>query len=639
MKPKHLKLLKVLAEETGWVTATYLSIKINVSIRSIKTYISEINTIEDCLIKSSRYGYNINKKVAYMVLHNNKSPIPQTSEERVNYIIKELVTTTGEAENIPLNIYDLSEEIYVSVPTLKICIAHAKKKLNEYDLFLKTNGNNIILEGLEKNKRKVLCSILYDESDKTLMDINTIQKIFKNYDIEFIQNTIIKIFNKYHYFINDFSLMNLIFHITIAIDRIKNNCIFNTQSVANINLQHNENELAKEIAFELEQKYKIIYNEYECYELALLLISSATTLDYTRLLNSNLENIVGKECFNLVKNIVETVKVLYYIDLNETEFLTKFTLHIKNLLVRSQNNHFSKNPLTENMKSSCPLIYDCAVSISNQIKETTGYSINNDEIAFIALHIGSILENQKSLSNKISCVLLCPQYYDFDIKLADQIKQTFSDSLILKNIITKESDLKLNKQDLILSTINISSYNTIPILTIHPFLTEKDNRNIFNKIDDLKTIKSNTVFKENLKAIFNLDFFYKNKNFSNETEAIIFMTDIMHRSGYISKDFVNEIFEREAMSSTSFNNIAIPHSMKMTSKKTGLFVLINEKPFLWGENHVNIVLLLSININDRKIFSTIFDSITTTLSDEKNVKKILGCNSYEDFITTIVDCN
>ena len=64
------------------------------------------------------------------------------------------------------------------------------------------------------------------------------------------------------------------------------------------------------------------------------------------------------------------------------------------------------------LKPPALLIYDISVSLAATIKEKTGISINDDEIAYIAFHLGSALEAQKSLTEKITVALYCPSYYD-----------------------------------------------------------------------------------------------------------------------------------------------------------------------------------------------------------------------------------
>lgn len=101
---------------------------------------------------------------------------------------------------------------------------------------------------------------------------------------------------------------------------------------------------------------------------------------------------------------------------------------------------------------------------------------------------------------------------------------------------------------------------------------------------------------------------------------------------------MEEIKERERMSSTAFNNLAIPHSMKMNAQKTGMFVIINEKPTQWGNNQVNLILMLSINRNDRNLFNEVFENLTMILTEPDAIKKVLDCNTYEEFIQVLVDC-
>lgn len=294
--------------------------------------------------------------------------------------------------------------------------------------------------------------------------------------------------------------------------------------------------------------------------------------------------------------------------------------------------------MTDSIKSNCPLIYDCAVNISFKIKTFTDCEINEDEIAYIALHIGCALENQKKLLSRITCAVLFPQYYNLDIKLAENISSAFQDTLLIKYIITNEKELLNINVDFIISTIKFENTDTFPFVIINPFLTEKDRSLISNKIEEIKKIKQKQQFSDYLHSIFNDSLFMKDKDFKDENEAIEFMCNEMELKGYISSDFKQEVFEREAMSPTAFNGIAIPHSMRMDAIKTGMFAIVNQRSMKWGNQQVNIIFLLTINKNERKVFHEMFDSLTTILSDEINLKKLINCNSFEEFISAIVEC-
>lgn len=634
MKPKNLKLIRLLLESQP-CTANTLADRLGVSVRSIKNYVYDINDEFTNAITSSRAGYAIDPKIAKEILNEEDNErTPQNSEERVVFILNQLI---NHHKSQPVNIYDLCEEMYISLSTLKNELQKVKRRLSRYDLELITQGDEVSISGLEKNKRKMLSTILYDESNVNFVNLSSLQNAFIDIDIEFIKNTVLQIFEEYHYFINDYSLINLVLHITIAVDRIRNDNI-NTQDIDELPVVRlHEYELAEKVASCLEKEFDITYSKAEIYEMTLLIISRATTIDYKSINSTNLEEFIGKDCLELVNQLIQDINSFYYIDLSEQEFLIRFALHIRNLLVRSKNNYFSKNPLTDGIKTACPLIYDMSVSLAGTIKEKTGVSINDDEIAYIAFHLGSTLEAQKSLTAKITAVLYCPNYYDMNLKITDNINQHFSSELLITNILTDESEFsKIKETDLIITTIPISKVTTTPIQQINLFLTDKDRSILKEKIEMLRNNKKKKEFEEYLRELIIPEFFEKKKGLKDEKECVSYMVKKMVKHDYVDNNFKNDIFDREKMSSTAFGSFAIPHAMKMYANKTGMNIIVSDEPIMWNNQPVNLVLMLCFNINERYIFNEIFDPITMVLSEHENVKKLILCNTYDEFINCFV---
>ena len=271
MKMKHLKLLRCMSAEEGWQSAAALSLKMNVSLRSIKNYVSEINTIEPGLIQSGRRGYRIKEGDAYRVFEEARCGIPQTSKERVHYIINRLVNDTGRSG---LSVFDLAEEIFVSDATIRGDIPKVRARCRDYSLTLKTGGDCISLEGTEKNKRKIISSIMFEESCENFMDIGSVQAAFQNYDVYFIRDTITDILKQHHYFINDYSMMNLVLYVAVAVDRISNGCVYNLNGCKDFpDAEGCEYAMSRAIAEKLGEKFGIAYNDSEIYDLSLLLTS------------------------------------------------------------------------------------------------------------------------------------------------------------------------------------------------------------------------------------------------------------------------------------------------------------------------------------------------------------------------------
>lgn len=502
---------------------------------------------------------------------------------------------------------------------------------------LQVQNNRIFCVGLEKNKRKLLSSILYEESKVNFVNLDFLQNSFTDIDIIYIKDSTQEILTKYHYFINDYSLINLILHIAIAIDRIKNNNTTLTPISLIFNEETEEFKSATELTLKLENKFNIQFNKNEIYEISLLLISRTTSFDYKTINKNNIETIIGAECLNLVKTLIEEIRLLYYISLEEDEFFIRFALHIKNLLIRSKNNYFSKNPLADEIKLSCPLIYDVSVGLANKIQEKTGIRINDDEIAYIAFHIGSTLKSQRHIGNKLKTILYCPNYYDLSYRIIDNINNNFCEYIVINDVITDESKIDLlDDVDLIISTISICKNTTIPICKISIIVNESDKSVIMNKIKVIQKEKKIQTFKNYLNQIMSPDLFMFNDKTISEDECISLMCNTLCNFNYVDDSFINEILEREKISSTAFYNFAIPHSMKMTANKTGICILISHNPIKWNNNNVNLVMMLCFNANQRHIFNEIFEPLTMILSESVNLNALTHVTGYDEFINTIV---
>lgn len=637
MQTRYLSLLKFLFEKEQWVTASVLSANLEISVRTVKSYIADLNNFYPGIIQSSSMGYHIVPEIAKQVIEKEvKTEIPQTSGERVAYIINRLIKNS-----VSLPIYDLCDELFISPTTLHRVLPRVRKRLENYDLQLILNSDKLSIQGLEKNKRKLLSSLLYHESNKNFVNLETIQNAFSNIDVLFIKNTILDILNEYHYFINDYSMVNLVLHMAIAIERIKDHCLEKDVNfpLLEAQLHSHEYELSRKVIEKLENHFHITFPENEASETAFLLVSRTTSMTQRSITLDNLEDFIGKKCLDLVKLLIDEIASYYYINLNEPEFFIRFALHIKNLLIRAQTNYFSKNPLVATIKSSCPLIYEIAVYQSGIIKEQTDISINDDEIAYIAFHLGSALEAQKELATKLSVVIYCPTFYNMNHRLYDTLNQRFGTDLMITNIVTEEVDLeKIIKADLIISTVPFNIVSVIPRLQIQPFLTETDIRNIYSKIAEIKAERKRQNFSVHLKQLISPELFERGRFHGTHTEMIHYLCEKLNRYGYVDNTFEAQVQAREQLSSTGFNNFAIPHALKMNAKKTGMFVYLCETPIEWGNFTVSLVIMLCFNREDRTVFNEIFEPLTMILSDHSNFKKAISMPDYKSFIDFLCTC-
>lgn len=633
MASKQNLLIQTLLEQNQRLNATQLANQLGVSVRTVHNYINTINGQYPGAISSTANGYHIAPQIARKALNQSPNEIPQTAVDRCNYILNRLVQQGGS-----LNLYDLCDEIYISATTFHSLMGKMRRMTRDYDLTLTVSGDIVSLTGTERNKRRLLSGLLYHESATAFTSTDSLQAAFPSIDVEEIRADVMTVLNANHYFINDYSLINLLLHIAIAINRVQNGCINTEDPGPHEALAPQEAELARQLIEQLETHFNIRFSPAESYELALLLISRTSVLDYSALTADNISHYIGEDCIDLVRQLIRTVKEFYDINLDEPEFFVRFALHMHNLLVRAQNRSFCKNPLVSEIRQTCPLIYDVSVQLSGIIREQTGITLDEDEIAYIALHLGGALETQKELANRVPAVLYCPSYYNMDSSLADRLSRRMDGKILLSNVFTNEADLEqLPGTALVISTVRTHRVLDHPLVLISPFLTNSDIIALNRKVEEINTLARRARFRQSLTAIMSPDLFEIGSVYLTREDVIHHMCGSFQSLGYAGSEYEAAVLERETISATAFGQFAIPHTLKMHSQRTGMAVYISRTPIQWGDSAVNFVIMLSFNSNDRKIFYDVFEPLSMLLLDANNLKGALACRTYDAFIDYLVE--
>lgn len=638
MRGKHIDLIKVLMNHSEWITAKQLATLLQVSDRSVKNYVGEINYQEEGLVEASKSGYRIKKERAREVLGKQTVSLPETSSDRVNYMLTELLASDSTQDN-GIDLYEISERIFVSYETLRKDLAKLRKKVKEYGLYANVSNAQVRLEGKEVNKRRLLSAILYDEFNQNIVSLAVVQEAFPEYDLEVLQNIILKECRKYHYYINDYAMLNLILDIAISMERIRKDCTFRTHIAEYKEFGKQETELVFSIAEQIENNFSIRIEGLELQELTSLIMSHLMIVDVHALNKENISSFVPDRSIKIVNRVLEYLNENYYIDTTNEDFVVKFSIHINNLLMRLDNNYSTKNPLTEHIKNSCPLIFECAVGVANCLNQMTGYRIDEDEIAYIAIHIGGNLENYEKQKDKLNCILLFPQYYDMADIMMSRINKEFNDLLHIQSVITKPSELEgVRQADMIISTIELQNEKWKHVVNVNPFLRADDVEKIRKKIYGIQKEKKKNYLRETLQRITSPEMFCNNQTSFNQEEVLKVMITEMEKLGYVSPDFIEEVRERERHSSTAFGRLAVPHALELTAYKTGIYIMNSEKPIEWGEHVVNLILLFAINRDDRVMFHEIFDNLVVLLLENQNLDLVLKSKSYDEFIDAILSC-
>ncbi|RDU24688.1 BglG family transcription antiterminator [Anaerosacchariphilus polymeriproducens] len=630
MQFKQVELINYMLNNKAKVlTSQQLADALHVSIRSVKTYISQINDSgKGKVIISNKNGYMLNIPIAKSLLEQENKLVPQTYEDRSNYIIKLFFLNHTNC----LDLFDLADDMFVSDSTLKMDIKKMNKRFKSFNIQFTIEKNNIKLTGPEKNIRKLFSYILYEEVDNHYMDLQVLKKNFVNVDVDSILPIIRKAFIKNNFYINDLALRNLLIHLIIIIERI-----IEGKTVSNVVLPSFDNEAenlcVSEICENLEQQFNIRISSEEKNEIYMLFKSSTNLV-----INNSMQDLtllVGEEIVHQTKELVYLIKRQYSVDLDSENFIIPFALHLKNLLLRAKNSTYIKNPMLEMIKSQHLILFDIALFVSLQLSKRYQIIMGEDEVAFIALHIGGEIERQKNNNSKVSVVLLCPSYMKIESRLYNELLLNFNNDINIVASVKDTLQLEDMNFDLLVSTIKVKPKVHCEIAVISPFMTQGDKFEIQAKIESTQNNKKKKVLKKYFHDYFEEDLFFVCNKSYDMLQAIDLLTDNLLNMEYVRNDYKENVLTRERAASTAFGKIAIPHSVEMNAYKTCISVMISRSGIKWDKQRVNVILMIAINKQDNNAFRDLYESLAVIFSEENNIELIKECDSFELFESTL----
>lgn len=629
---KEITLARLLINEDGPISSKKLASKINVSSRSIRNYVKHLNdTSEKGVIVSTANGYvGIKKNLQKLIEEYSFNPTPQNYAERVDYILKKVLFNHEE-----LNIFDLSNELYVSDSTIRADIIRINEEYANENVSFFIDADTLKVSGNEKQLRKLMSKFILEQSTSNYLELQKIQDNFRYIDISNLYKILNEVFNSEDYYVNEFSKMNMILHIAILIDRVKNKQIITKDySLEKSEVLDEEINLTEILLERIQNSFEVEFNQYETLELLYVIKSNVNFLSS---INKNtFDNRTKDGFFEYVNKVLNDVFEDYGIRLNNNYFLQPFLLHLSNLYFRAQKRSYTKNAIFKNIKHENPLIFDIAVYISMKI---TSYLeipfISEEEISYITLHVGAEINRQKSAKSKIRTIIIYPDYLNLGSRLYNRILYRFEKEIEILDIVNSYNEVhKFEMLDLIITTIPDQGETSIESVVVSPLDEDLLFKAMYEKIYELNNKKNKQFLFENIDKYISDQHFMNNlsKKTQGKYSLLRKMTDQLTKYSITSESFFSNVEKREQSSSTAFGQLAIPHSIEMDAFKTKIAVGVDEEGFKWDEdNKVKIVLLIAINKSDIDAFRILYEALINLFEDSFVVDYLSNSKSGEDF--------
>lgn len=601
-------------EGKGYCRAKQIGSAMGVSEKTIRNDILSINyKLNNIAFISSKpnSGYCLeikDKRNFDKALKECEPDLPSTPEQRINFIIKLFLK-----ENRYIKTEEIANMLYQSTSTISTDLKEVRKTLQKYHLSLKTKPKyGMILKGEEKHLRELESDILHKKNESN--DI-------KSHDViaQILQETI----ESYNFQISEFAFNNLIIHLVVAIDRIKQGKTITFPSNYYNDLQNKlEYTIAKDIASKINKKLEIKLPESECAYISMHLLGK-------KLQNDQENTIIPQEYNELVQKLLTELSQEYQINFTkDLNLQLALTLHLIPLSYRLKYDLRMENPLLESIKTNYPHAYIIAKSLANSLSKAFNKELSADEIGYLALHINLSMEKEFINVRKKNIILVCATGKGTAKLLEYQYRQKFG-NWINRLICCDVNSLKnqdFTDIDFIFTTVPIYDPVPVPVIETGFILDQNETIRIEQNIDDMSSIA----------AYFPKDLFFSKIDLHTQEEVITFLIQKAASLYALPDDFEEMIWKREKVFSTAFDNyVALPHPYKPCTKETFASIAILKEPILWNDKLVQIVFLISLSKENDENIQTFYKKLSKILVNNSLLEKLIQNPTYDFLIQTL----
>ena len=617
-------------EQKQSVTVDYLSEKMDVSPKTIKNDIKEINnSLEGHAIvenKRNSYVFYIFDTDGYEQVKNKvyaHDDFMNSPNSRIVFIMQKLMNT-----DCPYLTDELAYDMNIGRSTVNGDLKRLRKILEEYEIEIlgKTN-TGISLNGDELEIRFFILENMYDgiykdyPLDSDLID--AIKQIALEYELDSVA---------VEYFIKFF---------TVMIDRF-----LNGNPLSKLDKKYEELKessayiFAREIANNIS---KVLMTDLPEEEILFISIPIAGMRTPTNI--KTIEKLqVKKTTEDLILKIKDKIKQEMNINIQSEQIMHEFMYHIQFMINRMKYGFKIRGIDCEEIKSSNSVAYTVAEVAASVIQNEENIEISNEEIALMSVYFGILIDKSNLEKNKIyNIAIICGTGRISARVVESNLKKIIKNETMMDLYSDSNIDSEiLDKYDLVVSTVKLDIDTKSEIIYIKDVL---DMSELKRKIDLLKYSDNKEIsFIKGMDSIMLgiLDenrFFVLDKNYSY-SENVNMMIDILENEGHLDAGFKERIRKREEKSSMIFEDtVAFPHTINYASKNIELALgVVPENMSDKKEKDIKLVFLLGLpeDDGDDTVLVKIYDEIIKIASDKELVEEISKIENYKDLLMYFV---
>lgn len=593
---RHKSVVKYLRDTNEWVKGSDLAKLLDVTDRTIRNDIISINMFyeKDIIISVKGKGYRYND----FGKESNTDYITDigvlTTIERWVYIVKKLIVFKD-----GINLFDLAEELFISESTLQNDIIKIKRvffRIGIDYISIVKNGDLLNLN-CELSERYML---LYEFAKYKFVNlqINDMQKYFKDIDLKYLYNSIAYILKDGKYNSRYLMLTKVTIFIALVVE-CREDIISNFDSK---NIEEKNINISRKISEFIEEEFLIKVNE-EC----MLNIAYYLNMLHTmHVIEDYIRNDMSDEEYNLYRDKILKIAKKFNINLvKDSEFFNDMILHIIIAVKRIKLGIKIYNPLRENLKNKYPLLFEFANKLVADISRNESIKFDFNELSYIVAYLSTIVyEELESLRciRDINVLLVVSDGRANLNYIYNEIKKNIAyDGVKFKKVcyLTEidRTDIK-GKFDLIITTSKEDVKFTIDdYMEIRKTFDIVERNRVIGEIDKIRS----RVIEEKIESLF--DYYFSDEIFlsiEQETSQEKIIKEI-------ANIFNVDISKRIPMIISLKNGIGLFYKLDDNVESDKMAIIKLKNSITWVDDKVKIIVAIldkSHNINEINVIIT-----------------------------------
>ncbi|MCG0276439.1 MAG: BglG family transcription antiterminator [Thermosediminibacteraceae bacterium] len=654
------KILSILLQADEPVTVDHIAVKLGVSNKTVRNDLKNLGEIlcKDGvkLVKKSGVGVFIEcdetqrQKLKARLLPE-VSTIDYSPEFREKYILKRLFTSEGD-----VSIKSLACELFVSRATIYKDLEKVEEWLKAHSLKLIRKPNcGIRIEGPEYQWRNAVASLIAEtkssdelkqmllSSDSSIIDYKTLSQLKSLADIDYLK--LKRIVEKWE---SDFGLrfaeeasLCLLIHIAIAIKRLEQNKYVELSKEILDSLKGKEEyKIATRLTEEIETNFNIKFPPSEIGYITLHILGAKILRSNVELDDLNLGEDSNDLAANMAREIIEIAESILGVDLKrDKQLFNGLRLHLGPAINRLKYGFTLRNPILGQIKEQYPEVLGVAWIASIVFEKYLGVKAKEEEIGYIALHIGAALERAKK---PLKALVVCTSGIGTSQLLVARLERNFCIEIV---DVVSTHDLKsypLQQVDIIISTVPVEVSK--PYICISPLLTENDMERLNSFISEIqkgqKFREINAVTKQPAEKGGNfvpLEILGVGIFLPSREEVLRYAYRKLVERRIVKEGYLENMLKREHISPTAVGaGVAIPHGSPELVSKTAVGVITLSKPVIWGQDRVDVVFVLNISKGEISKARLILEKLFEVIDNKEKVDFIRKAKFAEE-ITKIME--